>query len=100
MDFYALLDHVVDLLRSRGRVSYRALKMQFNLQDEAVEALKDELIAAQQLAVDEQGKVLVWTGATASDSPPAAARAPAQERAPMAYIPPHLGRGFLTHNMA
>ena len=26
MDFYAVLDEVVELLRSRGRVSYRALK--------------------------------------------------------------------------
>ena len=66
MDFYALLDQVVALLRSRGRVSYRALKLQFNLNDEAIEALKDELIAAQQLAVDEQGTVLVWTGAPAA----------------------------------
>jgi hypothetical protein len=29
MEFYELLDQVVDLLRSRGRVSSRALKMQF-----------------------------------------------------------------------
>ena len=64
MEFYTLLDQVVALLRSRGRVSYRALKLQFNLHDEAVAALKDELIAAQQLAVDEQGTVLVWTGET------------------------------------
>ena len=100
MEFYELLDHVVDLLRSRGRVSYRALKMQFNLNDEAVEALKDELIAAQQLAVDEQGTVLVWTGATAAASPPAAARAPAQERAPVAYTPPHLSEKILTARAA
>ena len=100
MDFYELLDHVLDLLRSRGRVSYRALKMQFNLNDEAIEALKDELIAAQQLAVDEQGTVLVWTGATAAASPPAAARAPAQERAPVAYTPPHLSEKILTARAA
>ena len=90
MEFYVLLDQVVALLRSRGRVSYRALKLQFNLHDEAVAALKDELIAAQQLAVDEQGTVLVWTGDTTSVSPPAAAPASAQDRAPVAYTPPHL----------
>jgi hypothetical protein len=33
MDFYAVLDQVVDLLRRRGRVSYRALKRQFALDD-------------------------------------------------------------------
>ena len=31
MDFYTVLDQVVDLLRSRGRVSYRALKRQLAL---------------------------------------------------------------------
>jgi len=28
MDFYAVLDHTLDLLRQRGRVTYRALKLQ------------------------------------------------------------------------
>ena len=31
MDFYAVLDQVMDLLRQRGRVTYRALKLQFKL---------------------------------------------------------------------
>src|SRR5262245_12696687 len=62
MDFYEIFDRVIDLLKQRGRVSYRALKMQFDLSDEGVEALKDELIYAQQLAVDEQERVLVWVG--------------------------------------
>ena len=62
MDFYAVLDQVVDLLRSRGRVSYRALRIQFNLNDEALEALKAELIEVHQIAVDQAGTMLVWTG--------------------------------------
>ena len=62
MDFYDILDQVIDLLKQRGRVSYRALKMQFDLSDDGVEALKDELIYAQQLAVDQHDRVLVWTG--------------------------------------
>ena len=41
MDFYAILDQVIDLLKQRGRVSYRALKMQFALSDDGIEALKD-----------------------------------------------------------
>ena len=48
MDFYAVLDQVLALLRQRGRVSYRALKLQFHLDDEAVEALKEEPLYAQQ----------------------------------------------------
>ena len=31
MDFYTLLDHVIDLLRQRQRVTYRALLRQFDL---------------------------------------------------------------------
>ena len=42
MDFYAMLDQVVDLLRRRGRVSYRALKRQFALDDELLADLKAE----------------------------------------------------------
>ena len=73
MDFYALLDQVVDLLRSRGRLSYRALRLQFNLDDNALEALKEELIEVHQIAVDQAGSMLVWTGdggALQEPSPP------------------------------
>jgi class 3 adenylate cyclase len=66
MDFYEIFDQVIDLLKQRGRVSYRALKMQFELSDDGIEALKDELIYAKKLAVDEENRVLVWTGETAS----------------------------------
>jgi class 3 adenylate cyclase len=62
MDFYELLDDVLKLLHQRGRVTYRTLKLQLQWDDDAIEALKDELIYAQQLAVDEEGRVLVWTG--------------------------------------
>src|SRR5262249_35662526 len=64
MDFYAVLDRVIDLLRSRGRVTYGALKLQFGLDDEQLEVLKDEIISAQRLATDEDGKILVWIGDT------------------------------------
>ena len=88
MDFYNVLDQVQDLLRQRGRVAYRVLKLQFKLDDETLEALKDELIYSQRLAVDAEGKVLVWAG-DASSAPPLAA-APAQDRVPLTYTPPHL----------
>jgi class 3 adenylate cyclase len=88
MEFYAVLDQVVELLRQRGRVTYRALKLQFDLDDNTMETLKEELIDAQRLAVDEQGKVLIWTGHAASATPPALGQD--QERVPLAYTPPHL----------
>jgi hypothetical protein len=62
MDFYAMLDQVVALLRSRGRVSYRALKRQFDLDDAYLDDLKAEIIEVQQLAVDQDDTMLVWTG--------------------------------------
>jgi class 3 adenylate cyclase len=66
MDFYDMLAKVQDLLSQHGRLSYRALKRQFALDDEDLEALKDELIYAKRLAVDEDGRVLVWTGGMSS----------------------------------
>src|SRR6266852_3041109 len=63
MDFYTLFDQVLDLLRQRGRLSYRALKLQFQLDDEHLEALKEEIIEVQQLATDQDGRMLVWAGA-------------------------------------
>jgi hypothetical protein len=42
MDLFAVVDQVIELLRSRGRVSYRALRVQFNLDDEALEARKSK----------------------------------------------------------
>jgi predicted ATPase/class 3 adenylate cyclase len=62
MTFEDILTQVLDLLQRQGRVSYRALKRRFNLDDEYLEDLKAELIEAQQVAVDEQGRVLVWRG--------------------------------------
>ena len=61
MDFYAVLDEIVDLLRSRGRVSYRALKEHFGLDDERLDALRTELLFAHPDAVSEDGRGLVWT---------------------------------------
>src|SRR5213593_3230711 len=60
MDFYDILDQVIALLKQRGRASYRALKVQFHLDDESLEALKEELLYTHAV-VDDQGRGLVWT---------------------------------------
>src|SRR5215475_8353020 len=62
MTFDEVLTEIIDLLKRQGRVSYRALKMRFNLDDEYLDVLKEELIDAQRLATDEDGRILVWTG--------------------------------------
>ena len=64
MTFEELLDQAIVLLQRRGRLTYRALKRQFNIDDDYLEDLKAELIQGQRLAVDEDGAVLVWTGGT------------------------------------
>ena len=63
MTFAEVVDQAMAMLQRRGRVTYRLLKRQFTLEDEALEDLKLELIVGQRLAVDEEGTVLVWTGA-------------------------------------
>jgi len=100
MDFYAILDQVVELLRQRQRVTYRALKVQFQLDDEALEALKEELIEAQHLAADETGRILVWIGD--AGTLPLATTVPAstQARTPLAYTPSYLAEKILTSRNA
>ena len=66
MTFDEILAQVLELLQRQGRMSYPALKIRFSLDDEYLEALKAEIIEAQQLATDENGRVLVWAGDTVS----------------------------------
>jgi class 3 adenylate cyclase len=71
MDFDAVLVQVREVLQRQGRVSYRALKLRFNLDDEVLAALKDELIYAQHVAQDENDRVLVWTKEAGTTPEPA-----------------------------
>ena len=41
MTFEDLLDQAIDMLRRRGRVTYRALKLQFQLDDDTLDVLGD-----------------------------------------------------------
>jgi len=75
MDYDAILAQVLMLLQREKRLSYRVLKLRFQLDDETLEALKEDLVYAKQLAVDEDGRVLVWTGGTSS-APPIASPVP------------------------
>jgi class 3 adenylate cyclase len=78
MSFYDALEGSLALLRQHGRVSARALKRQFGLDDDAYADLKAELVDVLRAAREDDAGVLVWTGAAASAPAPAAApRAPA-----------------------
>jgi class 3 adenylate cyclase len=103
MDFYALLDQVVDLLLSRGRVSYRALQRHFGLDDAYLDDIRVELIDAQHMARDENGSILVWIGGPETPSSPhapqpamPAAALPQRVPSPVAPAPPEAERRQLT----
>ncbi len=76
MEFDAVLAQVLYLLQQEGSVSYRALKLRFQLNDEYIEALKDEIIEVKQQAIDRDGRVLVWIG-DPSTAPAPGAESPA-----------------------
>src|SRR5262245_35605419 len=83
MDFYEILDQVIDLLQQRGRASYRALKRQFALDDAYLEDLKVEIIKVQRLAVDQDGEMLIWTG-EAETKPTPTPQSPLQHESSLA----------------
>ena len=90
MTFEEILDEVIAMLQRRGRVTYRTLKRQFNLDDDAFEDLKDELLYAQPHVVDDDGRGLVWTGEAHPTPTPGSPTAIDQARAPLSYTPPYL----------
>src|ERR671914_2904928 len=100
MTFEEILDHALAMLQRRGRVTYRALKLQFTLDDDQLEALTDELLYAHPQVVDDAGRGLRWTGTPVAALPPAATPAPAQDRAPLSYTPEHLAEKILTSKAA
>jgi len=53
MTFEEILDQAIAMLQRRGRLTYSTLKRQFQLDEDALSDLKDELIYGQRLAVDE-----------------------------------------------
>ena len=108
MTFYDVLAQVLELLQREGRVSYRALKLQFHLDDAYLEGLKEELIEAKRVAIDEGGKVLAWVGPPAPVAPRGPEAGTAPERSadppaspgPIAYTPRHLAERILAEQAA
>jgi class 3 adenylate cyclase len=100
MTFEEILDQAIAMLQRRGRLTYRTLQLQFQLDEAHVEALKDELIYGQRLAIDEDGRVLIWTGEAASSSPPVVSPLPAPVPPPRAYTPAYLAEKILSSRVA
>src|SRR5262245_59579452 len=98
MTFDEILAQVITLLQRQRRVSYRALKRRFDLDEDYLEDVKVELIKAQHLARDEDGEILVWVGETEgvelssapslqAEPPPPAPHAQPSQGAPLPTTP-------------
>jgi hypothetical protein len=59
--FYAILLFVMGWLKHERRVTYRTLKYVFGVDDILLSEIRQELLL-RQVAIDEGGQVLVWTG--------------------------------------
>jgi class 3 adenylate cyclase/tetratricopeptide (TPR) repeat protein len=100
MDYDAVLTQVLELLQREKRLSYRVLKRRFGLDDNDLEDLKEDLIYAKQLAVDEEGRVLVWAGASEVMLPPTSLAGHVLDQAPLTYMPQHLTEKILASRAA
>src|SRR5215467_3711510 len=75
MTFDEILAQILDLLKRQGRVSYGALKRRFDLDDDYLNDLKNEILYVHPV-IDDEGRGLIWAGDTASGQ--AGAPQPAQ----------------------
>jgi class 3 adenylate cyclase/predicted ATPase len=67
--FEEILDQALAMLQRRGRVTYRTLQRQFNLDDMALEDLKEALLYAHPHVADDPGHGLLWQGETTPTPP-------------------------------
>src|SRR5215831_9884326 len=91
VNLYDVLDQVVALLQRRGKVTYNALKLQFNLDDEQLAIVKDELLYAHAQVVDDAGRGLMWvrdSTANQAQAPPATRPIPQPLYRPQGAAPP------------
>src|SRR5262250_94111 len=70
MTFEEILDQAIAMLQRRGRVTYQTLRLQFQLDEEHLEALKDAILFAYPQVVDAANRGLVWSGEADAISPP------------------------------
>jgi class 3 adenylate cyclase len=95
-----MLDHAMAMLQRRGRVTYRALQRQLQLEEDVLNDLKGELLYAYPEVQDDAGRGLVWTGAPATVPPAAPSLASPQDHTPLAAPPAHLAEKILLSRSA
>ncbi len=97
MSFLETVRRAKDYLQEESRVSLRALKREFELDDETLDELIEELVEIQQVAVRD-GRALAWAG---GGSPaPTLGRERAPRDSPRDYTPKHLADKILQSKSA
>src|SRR5262249_2036874 len=89
MTFEEILDQAIAMLQRRGRVTYQTLRLQFQLDEEYLEALKEVILFAYPQVVDAAGRRLVWSGEAGALSPPMPASSQSVE--PPVILAPNVG---------
>ena len=89
MTFEEILDQAIAMLQRRGRVTYQTLRLQFQLDEEHLEALKEAILFTYPQVVDVEGRGLVWSGEAGAIPPPAPASP--QSREPSVTLAPGVG---------
>ncbi len=95
MRFLETVESARAFLERNGRVSLRALRREFDLDEDGLDELVEELTEIQGVAVRE-GRALAWAGGV----PRAPIEAPEPERAPRDYTPKHLADKILQSKSA
>lgn len=96
LTFEDIVDQAIAMLQRRGRMAYRTLKRQFQLDDDALQDLGAQIIKAQRLCAGENGDVLVWTGGPSSLGASGAESTPG----PLSYTPAYLAKKILLSKTA
>jgi hypothetical protein len=60
MTFEEILDQAMAMLQRRGRVTFQTPKLQFQLDEEHLEALKDAILYTSPHVHNDAGRALVW----------------------------------------
>lgn len=100
MKFSEVVMQTIAWLQREGRVSYRALKREFELDEDFLVDLKEELITVKELAVDKDGKMLVWVGADSEGEKGKGRKGETENQDPSRWTPAHLAERILAEQAA
>src|SRR5215510_11101856 len=94
MKFSEVVAQTLAWLQREGRVSYRALRLEFALTEDVLDALKEELLFSHPEIADVDGRRLVWNGPELLATTQASEVSPhlpiPNPQLPVSYTPPHL----------